>query len=285
MTVIGSVIRCIDTVKEYRRSPLQIFIKRRAAKEERLRKNQSPWSNLHHIGGRLLAYQYDVETLISAHHIWEDSDLFRDFDVNFLDSGGSNLASPLNFSPQSPDDIINSIPPSTCSNKEKKVLLQHAAELRPFGLDESLEKQWKRKLDPTVHAEMMLHDWLTRTPGGVQSARFFGGWQYIGTSKPVCRLCRYYFDIIATPVHFRNDHPNSYANWRLPDIRPRSKSPQHLQEACDVWRETMDQIKARLYTDLRRVLVEKASDKKQNDSNTYTDFISLAGLFMNMELE
>ena len=47
----------------------------------------------------------------------------------------------------------------------------------------------------------------------------------------------------------------------------------------------MDQIKARIYADLRRVLVEKATDKKMNDSNTYTDRLTLAGLFMNLELE
>ena len=47
----------------------------------------------------------------------------------------------------------------------------------------------------------------------------------------------------------------------------------------------MDQLKARVYTDLRRVLVEKATDKKKNDSNTYTDKLSLAGLFAYLEHE
>jgi hypothetical protein len=119
----------------------------------------------------------------------------------------------------------------------------------------------------------------------VRPASFFGGWQYIGTSKPLCRLCRYYFNIIPTPVQFRDSHPNTYPNWRLPDIRPRSTSAQDTQEANDEWREVMDQMRARVYLDLRRVLVEKATDRKMNDSNTYTDKLSLAGLFMNLELE
>ena len=222
------MIQCIQTVEQYRRSPLQKFIKKRAASEEKLRKKATPWSNIHHVGGRLLSYGYDAETLISAHHMWEDSDLFREFDVNFLDSSQSNIATPLRFSPQSIESIINDIPSATCSARQKKLLVQHAIELRPFGLDKSLARQWEKNLSPIVHAEMLLHDWLSRTPGGVSASRFFDGWQYIGSSKPVCRLCRYYFDIIATPVHFRDGHPNSYANWRLPDIRPESNSPQHL---------------------------------------------------------
>ena len=47
----------------------------------------------------------------------------------------------------------------------------------------------------------------------------------------------------------------------------------------------MDQIKARLYTNLQRILVKKALDKKQQDPNTYTDSVSLVDLFINMELE
>jgi len=252
-----------------------------------MRKNvkSCPWSNLHHIGGRLLSYQYDVETLISAHHMWEDSDLFRDFEVNFLDSSTNSMLGSLNFPKLTPESIIDAIPANTCTTREKKTLIQCVNELRPFGLDESLEMQWKRRHDPIVHAEMMLHDWLSRTPGGVRNERFFGGWQYIGVSKPLCRLCRYYFNIIPTPVQFRDSHPNTYPNWRLPDIRPRSTSAKDTQEANEEWLEIMDQMKARVYLDLRRVLVEKTTDRKMNDSNTYTDKLSLAGLFMNLELE
>lgn len=278
------MIQCIKTIEQYRRSPLQQFIKKKAAAEEKLRKDKIPWSNLHHVGGRLLSYRYDAETLVSAHHMWEDTDLFREFEVNFLDSSQSNIPKPFEFSPQTIESLINDIPPSTCNAREKKALLQHAAELRKYNLDTILERQWERKLNPIVHAEMILHDWLSRTPGGLQPSRFFEGWQYIGTSKPVCRLCRYYFDIIATPVHFRDGHPNSYVNWRLPDVRPQSNKPQDMQQASNDWCKIMDQIKTKVYADLRRVLEEQKTDQKVNDSNTYTDRLSLAGLLMNSGL-
>lgn len=278
------MIHCIKTIEQYRRSPLQQFIKKKAATEEKLRKNKTPWSNLHHVGGRLLSYAYDAETLVSAHHMWEDTDLFREFEVSFLDSSQSNIPKPFEFSPQTIESLIDGMPASTCNAREKKALLQHAAELRKYNLDKILERQWQRKLNPIVHAEMILYDWLSRTPGGLQPSRFFEGWQYIGTSKPVCRLCRYYFDIIATPVHFRDGHPNSYVNWRLPDVRPQSNKPQDMQQANNDWCKIMDQIKTKVYADLRRVLEEQKTDQKVNDSNTYTDRLSLAGLLMNSGL-
>lgn len=89
-----------------------------------------------------------------------DTDLFREFEVNFLDSSQSNIPKPFKFPPQTIESLINDIPPSTCNAREKKALLQHAAELRKCNLDKILERQWERKLNPIVHAEMILHDWL-----------------------------------------------------------------------------------------------------------------------------
>jgi hypothetical protein len=50
---------------------------------------------------------YDAETLVSAHHMWEYTDLFRDFEVNFLDSSQSKIPKPLQFSPQNIESLIN----------------------------------------------------------------------------------------------------------------------------------------------------------------------------------
>lgn len=133
-----------------------------------LRKDKISWSNLHHVGGRLLSYRYDAETLVSAHHMWEDTDLFREFEVNFLGSSQSNLPKPFEFSPQTIESLINDIPPSTCNAREKKALLQHAAELRKYNLDTILERQWERKLNPIVHADdsarlAVAHPWRATT--------------------------------------------------------------------------------------------------------------------------
>jgi len=243
--------------------------------------NATSWSSLQHVTGRLLSYEYDVETLISAHHIWGDTDLLRDFEVDFLDSSSSYPTAATRLKPEAVDIIINRTPQATPSQLE--ALKQHARDLQVYDLDAMLEEQWKRKLDPIVHAEVLLHDWLSRTAGGVQPPRFFSNWRYIGTSKPICRLCQYYFSIIATPVRFRDGHPNTYLDWRPADVRLPAGS-EDVDAAKLVWREVIDQMKARVYADMRRLLVEKATDKKQNDSNTYTDRITLDGLFTNIGL-
>ena len=253
-----------------------------AATDEKLRKESSCWANLHHVAGRLLSYQYTAETLISAHHIWADEDLFREFDVDFLDPGGSYPAAALKVEPEPVEAIINRIPGGA---SYAAALLQHATELEAYGLGEKLKGQWGRELKPVVHAEILLHNWLSRTPGGIQPSRFFNNWQYIGTSKPVCRLCQYYFDVVATPVRFRDGHPNTYLQWRLPDVYAQSEAIVDVEEARTGWRMVIDQVKARVHADLRRILVEKATDKKRNDSNTYTDRISLTSQFLNFGLD
>ncbi|KAK0633990.1 hypothetical protein B0T14DRAFT_534014 [Immersiella caudata] len=276
---VTSTIQCIQTVQEYRTLPIQHFIEKQAATSERLGTAES-WSNLQHVIGRLLSYQYDVETLISAHHIWGDTELFGDFDVDFLPSSEPYPASATRITPETVESIIKRTPHA--SEAQLEMLRQHATDLQPFNLDGMLEKQWKRKIEPIVHAEVLLHDWLSRTPGGLQEARFFSNWRYIGTSKPICRLCQYYFTIIATPVRFRDGHPNTYLHWRPPDVRVREGSDVEQEKAF--WRSVMDQMKTRVYLDVRRMLVEKATDKKRNDSNTNTDRITLDGLLSNLNL-
>ncbi|KAK5658638.1 hypothetical protein OQA88_2031 [Cercophora sp. LCS_1] len=286
---ISSTMECIQLIHNYRNSPLQTTIEKRAANAKRLgTENSSCWSALQHVFGRLLSYRYDVETLISAHYIWEDDNLFRDFEVDFLESSGLYPGAALRCTPEKPETIIGRIPNASPEQREslKRSFNEFRTSDQTSNLDEALKEQWEtvQSRSPRVHAEMLLHDWLTRT-GGVQAHRFFGNYRYIGTSKPLCRLCQYYFDIIATPVRFRDGHPNTYLNWRQPDLYASSGDSEVVEEAKRVWREIMDQLKARVYADLRRLLVEKATDKKQNDSNTFTDRITLDGLFMDLRLE
>ncbi|KAK4451287.1 hypothetical protein QBC34DRAFT_295800 [Podospora aff. communis PSN243] len=271
---VTATIQCIQIIQEYRQLPVQHFIERRAYSSEQLG-NAPFWSNLQHVIGRLLSYQYDVETLISAHHIWGDTELFRDFDVDFLDSSDPYPASVTRITAETVDSILRRTP--QVSTAQLDILKQHARDLQKYDLDGRLERQWKRKIEPIVHAEVLLHDWLSRTPGGVQEARFFSNWRYIGTSKPICRLCQYYFAIIATAVRFRDGHPNTYLNWRPPDIRLPEGSDDVEQERA-IWCRVIDQMKIRVYADMRRLLAEKKTDKKYNDSNTNTDRITLDGL-------
>ncbi|KAK0717439.1 hypothetical protein B0T26DRAFT_775810 [Lasiosphaeria miniovina] len=273
---IGSMIQCIKAIQESKRSPLQRYIEARAVEDDNMAKGGC-WATLQHSAGRLLSYQYAAQTLVHAHHIWADTELFRDFEVQSVRSSGPYPAEALKLLPESAEAIINRAPGYTPA--ETSTHKQHAADLQRYDLNAKLEEKWSHKLDPVVHAEMLLHDWLARTEGGTQPYRFFNNWQYIGTSKPTCRLCQEYFNIIATPVRVRAGHPNTYTNWRLPDmwVDRKNNSPASAELERKSWCEIQGKMKGRVYADLVRVLEEKVSDKKPNDSNTYTERITGIG--------
>ncbi|KAL2166625.1 hypothetical protein VTG60DRAFT_2444 [Thermothelomyces hinnuleus] len=274
---INATIQCIRTIEENRNSPLQRFIEARAVEDDTMAKGGC-WSMLQHVAGRLLSYKYAAQTFVHAHHLWADSDLFRDFDVESLRSSEGYPADALKLNSETAEAIINRVP--GCAPERVLEYKKHAAELqRSYDVDGMLEQQWReKKLEPVVHAEMLLHDWLSRTEGGTQPSRFFQNWQYIGTSKPVCRLCQDYFHVVATPVRFRSGHPNTYLNWRLPDVYvPDDRDEAAVEAARRAWCEVLGQMKGRVYAALVRVLEEKVSDRKPLDSNTFTDRITGIG--------
>ena len=270
-------MQCIKTIQENRKSPLQRFIEARAVEDNNLAKGGS-WANLQHAAGRLLSYQYAVQTLVHAHHIWADTDLFRDFDIESLRSSKSYPADTLKLQPETVEAIINRAP--GYGQARLRELKNHATDLQRYDLDIKFQEKLQQNIDPIVHAEILLHSWLSSTEGGIQSHRFFQGWRYIGTSKPICRMCQEYFNLIATPVRFRSGHPNTYLNWRLPDMyvatreRNSAASIQRLREA---WCQDLGEMKRRVYAAVVRVLEEKVSERKPHDSNTYTDRITGMG--------
>ncbi|GAB1312329.1 hypothetical protein MFIFM68171_02539 [Madurella fahalii] len=269
---INATMQCIMTIQENRKSPSQRYIEERAVEDYNMGKGGC-WSSLQHVTGRLLSYKYAVQTIVHAHYIWANTDLFREFDIASVRSSQSYPTEALKFNPETAEAIINRAPGH--EQARIQVYKEHAASLQPYGLNVHLEEKLQQKLEPIVHAEMLLHEWLSRTEGGTQPYRFFQNWQYIGSSKPVCRLCMDYFNVIATPVSFRSEHPNTYLNWRLPDMYVNSLEDEaSVERERKAWRATLGQMKRRVYAAIVRVLEEKVSEKKSHDSNTYTERIT-----------
>ncbi|KAK3295261.1 uncharacterized protein B0H64DRAFT_474260 [Chaetomium fimeti] len=270
---IEATMKCITEIQTSRKTrlPTWRYIEAAAVADDAMAKGGC-WSALQHSAGRLLAYQYAVQTLVHASHLWAETDLFRDFDIETVRSSDSYPATALKFNRETVEDILNRTP--NAGKAQKKAYRQHAAELQVYELNAKLEQQLADKREPIVHAEMLLHHWLSRTEGGTQPHRFFRGWQYIGTSKPICQLCKEYFAVISTPVLFRSGHPNTYLNWRLPDIYVENNDPVAVDHAKVEWNNTLVEMQKRIYTALVRVLQDKVSGKKPNDSNTYTDRIT-----------
>jgi hypothetical protein len=139
----------------------------------------------------------------------------------------------------------------------------HAQELEKFEVDKSIQKQAGNKtFRPIVHAEVLLLDSLCRD-GGTRSSRFFGGYRYIGCSKPTCRLCDYYFSFHASGVEVRPTHRNLYLNWRMPDMY-RNQGPGAEKEREKI----INKILGRVREDAFRTLTEKVPERKLHDSNT-----------------
>jgi len=238
------------------------------------------WSSVQHAAGRLISYQYAVETLTLAHYIWADTDLFLNFDVDVVPSSLQHPW-PLKAGAESANFII-----SRMATKDQVDTYQgHAAELQKFRLDDMIAAEWAKKFSPIMHAEILLLDWLQKTDGGIRPYRFFQNWRYIGCSKPTCRLCRYYFDTVAPEVAIRRSHNNVYFPWRTPEVRRVERENDAatelaIQEGQTQWLMVMRTIKERLYKAGLRLLEEKVSDKKEHDSNTYTTRIEETGSVM-----
>jgi len=143
--------------------------------------------------------------------------------------------------------------------------------LQAYNLDERIEKEYKRNsFRPIVHPEVLLLDWLGNN-GNIEPARFYGGWMYIGSSKPTCRLCKYYFEGHRSSVGHRATHGNLYSSWRVPDVLP-SQGP----HALDSRQVMVDRILQRVRKDAFDIIERKVPPScKADDSNTFTAAVTL----------
>jgi hypothetical protein len=147
---------------------------------------------------------------------------------------------------------------------EIQVFKEFVRKLQGFSLDERIKQEYgKDSFRPVVHAEVQLLNWLDTTYG-VNNARFFNGWKYIGTSKPTCRLCHYYFEEHKSHVQHRGTNGNLYLNWRFPDVRESQGA------AGEGARQVMvDRVLLRIRKDAFDLVKQKLSTAyKTNDSNT-----------------
>jgi hypothetical protein len=152
-TYIKATVNCIQAIHAKRRSPLQRFIEARAVEDHTMVKGGS-WSNLQHAAGRLLSYDYAVETLIQAHHTWANTDLFRDFEIESIRSSKpyENMKdSLLHPTPETAEAIINRAP--GYGQKRLEELKQEAADLNTkYKLNERLHERWQAEaFNPIVH--------------------------------------------------------------------------------------------------------------------------------------
>ncbi|KXX75020.1 hypothetical protein MMYC01_209159 [Madurella mycetomatis] len=180
----------------------------------------SPWSEVRHALGRLLSYFIAIKVLISARKLWPQ--IFVDFEVEWIPSTEPSLEPPEIR--RNAKGIIDRMGRNRATMEAYQ---RHANDLQGLGLDNNIkDRVHHTKFRPIVHAEINLLDSIMRDEAQAYDEdedppRFFNEAEfgrYIGSSKPTCMLCHWYFAAHTSGVQCRSSHGNLYYNWRTPDV-------------------------------------------------------------------
>jgi hypothetical protein len=255
----------INALQNLQKPATASYLRKRASDDKA--GNTEPWRDLQHHSSRLLAYRRAVEALWDSGSMWPS--LLDTFEVTCIPSS-IKASNPLNASPQTASEILTRMIPSSFEKKARYLDLAETMQ-QNFELDKVIEDEWtSNSFRPIVHAEILVHNWLEKT-GGTRPERFFRNWQYVGCSKPVCKLCHYYFSSHPSGVQIRGTHGNLYRSWRMPDYADvcglRTK-----EEALAKRHEILQSIMGNLRQCVLRTLSEKSTDSRPCDSNTISSF-------------
>jgi hypothetical protein len=150
-------------------------------------------------------------------------------------------------------------------------LQPHMDQLRGFGLNENIKEKIPQKpIKRVVHAEVRLHDFLVQN-GIYDSEEYWKDTMFIATSKPPCRLCYHYFEIIDSEFEIQSPHMNTYMKWRLPDIYKEEDDGDPSEALCRQ-QVLLESIVDRMQNDVLHIINEKKPEGSTNDSRTGTRF-------------
>jgi hypothetical protein len=253
------LLTCIDRIDK---SPIRRVFEQMARDD--LRDSSECWHNLRHFAGRLVSMYSAVDYLVSAPQKWKN--LFEEeFEVAAIPPSKA-AKQPLDKKGRTVTEVIGRM---TSDESLTAAAKEHAEILEQYGLNAALYKLCTSpNILPIVHSEVLLADWLQQN-GGLRSTRFFNGWNYIGCSKPTCRLCQYYFQCWpgvgggGGGVQVRPSHRNVYTNWRVPDVTG-AQGPQAPRAREKVLNGVLDLVRR----DVFRMMEEREPDQKRFDSNT-----------------
>lgn len=240
----------------YGRPVFTDLVQKRVSREE-LWKTDTYWHDLVHVAGRLMSYKQAIDVAVMVQERWPE--LFEDFEVQMVPSSTGN-PQVLMGKALTAEGILH----KTWS--DEALLEEYYAQARKlqgeYGLDVQIKKKWDEKPKPIVHAELQLFNWVLNNKG---DAKFFDDIEFIGTSKPPCKLCAYFFQEYPTGVEVRASHWNLYFNWHYPDIYASQGD-----KAVDRRKKVLHGIKSRLKNDIAEALKEKVNPGRPHDSSNYS---------------
>ena len=261
---IGLVVKhceiLINSINRLHQSEVHEFICNRT-KEGKIDESKK-WSELRHAAGRLLSYLRAAKTLVSMPKRWPE--LFDNPRVRYVSSSVPEVC-PLRGKRSERLTAHGIIGRMTSDPNTQQEYRAHAQELQGVGLDQALQRE-AEKLRPIVHSEVLLLESL-ENDRGTHPSKFFNGYKYIGSSKPTCRLCCYYFSVHSSGVEVRRTHHNLYPSWRMPGVYE-DQGPQAERGREDL----MGKVLSLIRKDTLRVLKEKMGEGKRHDSNTESSY-------------
>ncbi|KAG4257555.1 hypothetical protein FPRO03_13861 [Fusarium proliferatum] len=249
----------IKAIINLEQADIHTMISQRAKDAEMTR--SEPWCKLRHFLGRWLSYRKAALAIVAVSERWPE--LFLDFEITMVPSG-SRLPNPILRSDLTSAIIVQNI--AAQEKSQDSQLLQGTEGLEQIGIDDIIRaSQTSRNFRPLLHAEVLVYEHLSKS-GQTAVECYWNRWNYIGSSKPTCRLCHYYFEALQEDKPgVRPTHNNLYRNWRLPEC----DNDESLGIAQD---ELLNKLAQRLRTDVIETLKEKKPGRKARDSNTYSSF-------------
>jgi len=261
---IPATERLIWSVYDVYKSPVFGLVQRRVLTEER-HGSSTHWTELIHVVGRLMAYKQAIDVSFMARNTWPQ--LFEDFDITMVPSSTS-ATKVLNNKVMTAKAILHKLTSEEEILEELYAGAEKNQTLQGVGLDEEIKTEWLRKPKDGVyvHAEINLLQYLERTEGGTEDSRFFQGIKFIGTSKPPCKLCAYFFQAYPTDVAVRSSSLNLYSTWLMPEIFIHQPNTRGGIDTLKVART----IRGRLLDDLLQTFRSGEKDGRPNDSSNYS---------------
>ncbi|KAH7024412.1 uncharacterized protein B0I36DRAFT_250426, partial [Microdochium trichocladiopsis] len=214
------------------------------------------WCDLRHNMARLKAYNVSTKSIISAYNFWPE--LFQeDIHMEMVPSSRPH-PNPLRRLDTTAAAMLGRM---VADDAEIELRRAEAEQLKQFNLDGILHKACARKsFTPLVHGEVLVHDaartYLLENPG----VTYWKNWRFVGSSKPTCRLCSYYFSCI-NDVTVRESHRILYSRWRVPDVFD--------ERAAKARDEILDSIAKKIRQDALQTMRSKLPQGRNNDSSSF----------------
>lgn len=262
LTIVATaVLRDFETlikaVQNTKNSRFDVEVEKRASDDGS--SSMHVWCNLRHFLGRLHSYRQASEIIVAT--FLSSPDLFRNVQVNYIPSAPAKRTTLLGSTGDAV--ILSDLLQTAFPDRDLEALRADITELERYGLGQRVLEQFHhRKVKARIHAEVHLHNHLVQH-GKTRPADYWNNIMFIASSKPVCRLCHYYFESSDNEFQVQQPHMNLYPKWRLPDLDDNAD-----QAAMDRYEDVLEDIIEQMQRDTLNMFKEKVPKGKRNDSRT-----------------